>query len=323
MAYLMTWPTGTLDGVLMNDAITGSGIELGGREVIALHLAIKERADAIDYTITAGDYSMAWDGTTVWLGDPEVDSGRLYLRDVLDGFHDAVVELVETGLFVEASASDTAWTETSLNTAIGLGDWADLLTRPADPRPFQWLHEALDRLIYVRLELTLPLASDGHYKAGGYWLTLQEAWTKMLADDHLEIAGFSSAPLQWSVTVNLGGTFEAFALIERQLPIDLSDYAGVAVGAAYQIARSNGSSVDVSYTIGGASDTAEDGVSDTVWITSSSEDLTVGASSDLVGEITTSPPATVPFAGAPASATLELLAAILYIDLESALSDKP
>lgn len=327
MAYVMSpWPVPDFDGRLFNDNAStgGSGIELGGREVIAIHLAIKQRADAVNHTITSGDFSAVWDGSRVWLSDPVEGDGRLYLRDVLQGFYDGVVDLVESGLFYEESGGDTAWSVANLVTDIGLGDWADLLTRPADPRPFQWLHAALDRLIYARVDFGAPVASQRVTESSlVYYATLQGAWDALLAlAPHGYGAGSFIAQLAWLVDAIAGPNYAANGYTGIKFPVNLSAYAGDSVGESYQVARLNESGLDVDYSFGSAADTVASGTSDTVWLDSSTPDTVPGSSTLVEAVFSTALPATVPFAAAPKSVTLQITGLRVYLDLSSALGDQ-
>ena len=160
------------NGILFND---GSGYDL----VKAIHLGIKERAEAIGNTaLTGGKYADEWDTTTkIYTSDPlgesdEEDDGRTYLKDVLQGFYDDIVALT-TYLFQAPKAfvnnlyptdggdlSDVLlWSESRLVTDIGMGAFADLLTGPSNYEPFLWLHEALNRLVWVRETVRLDLSA--------------------------------------------------------------------------------------------------------------------------------------------------------------------
>lgn len=156
----MAFPVTDFDNVTFND---GSG----WAEVVAIHLAIKERADAVAHSLADGRYAVPWDTETpVFLGDPEDASpgdGRTYLRDVLKRFYDDIVLLLIYDADIRwvktAGVEAEEWTEAEMVTDIGLGAFVDLLTKPANHLPFLWLHEALDRLIYARV--TVPVTQTG------------------------------------------------------------------------------------------------------------------------------------------------------------------
>lgn len=145
----MAWPVTDFDGVLFNDGT-------GYAEVVAIHLAIKERADATGHTLADGDYAEEWDEETLlWLGDPytaAAEDGRTYLRDVLAKFYTDIALLIDGDSDVAwaktASLESEFWDIASITADIGMGDFDDLLTKPANHEPFLWLHECLDRLRY-------------------------------------------------------------------------------------------------------------------------------------------------------------------------------
>lgn len=141
----MAWPVTTFEDV---DFLDGSGYAT----VAAIHLAIKERAECSLHTVlTGGDYGDVFDGV-IWTMEPFGD-GKLYLKDLLGALYADLTELVE-GLpgiaWTTASNGDTLWTMASLETDIAMGPYLDLITDATDPRPFEWLQAALDRLIYLR-----------------------------------------------------------------------------------------------------------------------------------------------------------------------------
>lgn len=145
---MMAWPVTDFDGVQFND---GSGYA----EVVAIHLAIKERAEAVGHSLASGDYADEWDTSlVVWHDDNAPDDGRLYLVDVLQKFYNDIVSLLTIGTgkaWVQSpEIGASTWGITNLKADIGLGDFADLLTGTTNYEAFLWLHEALDRLVYVR-----------------------------------------------------------------------------------------------------------------------------------------------------------------------------
>ena len=150
----MTFPVTTFDNQMFNEGE-------GAAEVVAIHLAIKERLDAIALSIHPHyeeRYETKWTTSPIWTHEPQND-GRTYLRDVLLQFYDDLIYAV--AYFTEESAGDVSWTEESLVADIGMGDFSEFLIEDVDDRAFKWLHEALNRLIYgIR---TINGAMPGNY----------------------------------------------------------------------------------------------------------------------------------------------------------------
>lgn len=194
---VMPWPITDFDGVTFNDG-------RGWQEIQAIHLAIKERADLTGHTLGSGDYSDPWDtDTPVFLSGPGNSDGRIYLRDQLETFYDDVADLVEGDpkiRWTKTSGRSDEWTTASLVTDIGLGDFADLLTKPQNHLPFLWLHEALDRLIYTKrtTQAQTPGRLYWHDSYGGLGASEQLAWTSMFTDTPSH--GQSGTPaIYWAV----------------------------------------------------------------------------------------------------------------------------
>jgi hypothetical protein len=184
----MAWPVTNFHRVQFND---GSGYS----ELVAIHLAIKQRADASGHSLASGDYASAWDTTRkIWLGDPTTKSGgdgRTYLKDVLQKFYNDIASLVagsaDTSWLIDPDVDDELWTFSDLVDDVDMGPFADLLTKPANHLPFLWLHEALDRLIYIRWRrniVTIPGDNDHHYSSlsPAVGVSLQDSWDNRMAN---------------------------------------------------------------------------------------------------------------------------------------------
>lgn len=142
----MAWSDIDWDGDMM-DAATGLAA------IAEIHTAIKERAEVTVHAIRLTDYADDFSGD-VWLCEPPTTPGsRQFLKTILEDFYSSVESLIDgddTVRFTTTSGGDTLWTIEDMVTDIAMGEFADLLTGPHDYRPFLWLREALDRLIYVR-----------------------------------------------------------------------------------------------------------------------------------------------------------------------------
>jgi len=211
----MAWPVTDFDGVTFNDGT-------GWAEIVAIHLAIKERADLTGHTLGAGDYSDPWDtDEKVFLSEQSSLSDRTNLYDQLDKFYDDIVLLVGGDPKIrwsKTSGRSDEWTMAELVTDIGLGAFADLLTKPANHLPFLWLHECLDRLIYTKrtTQAQAPGQLYWHDNYGGLGASEQLAWDALLVDT--PIHGQTGLPaIYWSV----GPVFSSYSAITIDHMLDI------------------------------------------------------------------------------------------------------
>lgn len=312
---LMAWPITDFDQVLFND---GSG----AAEVVAIHLAIKERADATGHALASGDYADEWDGTPVWLGDTESESGRLYLMDVLQAFYADTITMVEDLVWTE-TIGGTRWTEASLVSDIGMGDFIDLITKPANHEPFLFLHELLDRLIYWEKTVTPTSASGATLWTGSLETTLQDAWDNRRAGSS---ASVSSGGILWQMSTNFSGDYRTTILDQSSYSFDPGTFSGVVDGGHFQVARQNSGNISFDYQISSVgmtpySETLTSPTFSIIEIPWTSDELVSGVVQSVSLTEVTSEPSSVPF-DADEEIIISILTAVIYINLTSVLTDQ-
>jgi hypothetical protein len=287
----MAWPVTDFDGVQFNDGT-------GYAEVVAIHKAIKQRAEAIGHSLASGAYADPWTATPIWLADPSrqgVGDTRVYLRDVLQGFYDDIIDMLDSDTdirFVESvTANATEWTEASLVTAIGMGDFVYLLTKPANHEPFLWLHEALDRLIYPRVTVESGVFTSQARSVGTTirYLDKQVAW------NNRDGGGGGGRSVSWILTI--ANSFHGAGVTDGvTYPFNMSGLSGVTSLVEYEMTFQNEGNIPITFTFGSASRLVYAGTAGiTEWVAASSIDLPTGTSSDALLEFVDAEPATVPF----------------------------
>jgi hypothetical protein len=298
----------------------------GWDEVVAIHLAIKERADATQHTLKDGAYADPWTTTPIWLGDPDGDPSRAYLNEILQQFYDDILLLIDGDAEIrwnEASGDTPEWTLASLVTDIDMGDWLDLLTNPANHEPFLWLHEALDRLIHWSMNLEPTDGGRTRKWSTSLQVTIQGAW------DNRGEATYTptSLPLRvvWNISDPFGlNNYTAIVFDDQQLVFATADFDGVVSEATYiyNTVWTNALLSDVDVAIGSqtinfsSAQTAQE---------RTNTDFALGSDTTILLAFSTSEPATAPVSVPTGlSGTIELLvtSADLYIDLATILTDQ-
>lgn len=306
----MAWATLDLDGVIW-DAATGLAA------VAEIHTAIKERAVATSHPIRLTTFADDFEGD-VWLSEP-VDgfTGRQFLKTLLEGFYEGIVDLVEGDEnvgFTTASAGDTLWTMETLIADMALGEFADTLLGPQYYHAFLWLREALDRLIYARRMrgVVQHVATGGtptlrSVKSADVFTDADDAWAAMLSDSPTTSTADGAYVLGEVFWFFLGSPqfrgrsqylIERARLRKSALDIDLS---GTWTRAEWQVSPTGGEPNDVTISTVDISIDGEDAVScaidDDTFIDASSTAIPLtGDREDVSFEIDPIP-ASLPFDG--------------------------
>ena len=232
-------------------------------------------------------------------------------------------------VFVESSESDTYWTPTSMNTAIGQVYVASV--GPQDALFLQNSKEILDRLIYVRLEIT----SYGSPAGTRYYNTTAQAswnaaWGAMTSEavalpSSSRYATDAVGPNSTSIWLGTGGGagsagFSTWRIDDGSLTFDLSPYAGFMTRAVFSYIHVFGGNwndvLDVDF--GGISLTTD--YSDFQYVDIDSI-LTGPGFSDDISFFLSSIGGTISPTGEFAT-RFRVGETIVYIDLESVLSDQ-
>ena len=329
----MAWPVTDFNNVRFNQ----NGI--GYSEVAAIHLAIKERADATMHSLAFGDYANEWTTTPVWLGEPDGVATRTYLKNVLLGFYDDISSLIsgDAGIrwTVTPTGGATEWTMASLVADIGMGAFADLLTKPANPQPFIFLHAALDRLLYSYKTCTWAGSQSALSKIGdGILTTLEDAWDTARGDSGT-VGGLGFFPIQTSPCVGwyvsnfdntIGGPPYDVQLMSPTVSnsYTIPDAGTTFTKSAYRVSGDNVANTGITCTFGTASLTINAESSATAqWIHSASADFLPDTTTDIDLEITTVPPNDCPFPDEFQIYTIfNMLAVRGILDLTSILTDQ-
>lgn len=318
----MAWPNPDLDGVRFNQH------DAGWNEIESIFTAIKERAVATGHSLASGDYSGAF-ALELWHADPDGDTDRDYLKDLYEQFHtdlDALIDGDADIRWTEASGDTTEWTLASLTTDIAMGDFADLLTRAANPDPLLWLRAALERLIYAKVTVEGTVSSGTMDYTYGLDSTRQLAW-----DDRLNNAATDTFPnnllqLWWEGRSSISPSGE---IAEVRRNIEAREYLtahldGVLSEAYYEyvvIWGANFTPGTMDFFIGTETFTETASTSGKRATT----DPTISADTYIDADITTTEPGTVPFSsttGTGAGFRVNMTGIILHIDLASVLADQ-
>lgn len=318
----MAWPNPDLDGVRFNQD------DAGWLEMESIFTAIKERAVATGHSLASGDYSGAF-AIELWHADPDGDTDRDYLKDLYEQFHTDLDSLIDGDAdirWTEASGDTTEWTLTSLTTDIGMGDFADLLTRAANPEPLLWLRAALERLIYAKVTVEGTVSSGTMDYTYGLDSTRQLAW-----DDRLNNAASDTFPnnllqLWWTIRSSISPSGE---VAEVRRNIQGREYLtahldGVLVEAYYDYVvffDSNFTPSTMDFFIGTETFTETASTSGKRATT----DPSIDTDTYIDADITTTEPVTVPFSsstGVGRGFRVNINGIILHIDLATILTDQ-
>lgn len=319
----MGWPNPSLDGVRFNQS------DAGWNEMASIFLAIQERAQATGHSLASGSYSGSF-ALNLWLSDDDGDPDRDYLRALYGQFYDDLELLVEGDAdirWTEATGDTDEYTMASLVTAVGMGAFADTLTRAANPEPLLWLRAALELLLYAKVNVRATVSSGTMDYTRGTGATLQDAW-----DDRAGTPASDSFPnnltqLWWEVRNTGFPLFNEVAEVRRNIQSReyLTAYLDGVLSEAYYdynvIFGANFTPGTMDFTLGTESFT----VTGTTSGKRSTTDPTIAADTYIDADITTSEPSTVPFSsssGTSAGFRVNLNKIILHIDLASILTDQ-
>lgn len=327
----MAWPVTDFDEVLFNQ----NGV--GYSEVVAIHLAIKERAEAVDHSLASGDYADEWTATPIWLNSPDGVETRTYLRNALQKFYDDIADLLSgdagTRWTVTPTGGATEWTISSLVDDIAMGDFADLLTKPANPYPFIWLHAALDRLLYSYKKATTltETCTRSSRDASFPEASLQAAWDVAIGDTPIETSSFGIIGFPypyWNNQVHWGVGSTNIAEIAGSTiscKYNIPSAGASPTSAAYRVRGINDSDISVTCGFNTASHTLlSDGEETGLWIDTATPDLAPGAENNIDMSFNTSVPATVPFSSVSGrkAVMFGMLEVRAILDLTSILTDQ-
>jgi len=321
----MAWHITDFDNVRFNQS------DNGWLTVFGIHRAIKERAEATQHSLMA-DYTGDFD-LPVWLGDPDSDTDRVYLKDVLEQFYTDIDRLIDGDSeirWTEASGAGALWTIASINADIGMGDFSDLLTRAANPEMFMWLQGALDRLIHARVRITATVGigslvyTNSGFPNGG---TLQSAWDDRADTTRTDVFPNGSIQIFWDIQARLSPFFDYMAIVRSSMTgreYKTSLYSGVLVESYYNY---------VSWWANTFTPSSMDYVVGTNTLTMSAAgtgselttDFALGADTYIDAYIDTAEPSTVPFSGDPTGSNgtgITISSVDLHIDLATVLTDQ-
>lgn len=336
---VMAWPVTDFNGVQFNDGT-------GYAEVVAIHLAIKERADAVGHSLASGDYSDEWDtAQVIWHDDDYPVDGRLYLKAVLTGFYSAIGSLIsgDSGIRWTETGNNNAvaWTLSSLVADIGMGAFADMLTATTNYDPFLWLHEALDRLVYRRVLLTIDSSGTitetyNGYRSGesasgvGVDALQENSWDEATGDsDHSSTTGIgaslrwqistiSSPPFYTQITKAASGrsvtntiTTGSLSAVDYSIQLTLTKFTG----STFEIAFNGNTPINI-VPYGNTS----------FLIPGSTSDFALNSTDAVQWAVTTTPPATNPFStvGTADFAMIRAISVLMYfyVDISGILADQ-
>lgn len=335
---VMAWPVAN-DAFEDVDFLDGTGwLECAG-----IHRAIKERAECVGSSLASTTYADDFSGD-VWTGDPAGD--HTYLRDLFEQWYTDIETLVDNSPAIKwttESAGVTEWTMATLETSIGMGTFADLLTDspwPTDPRPFIWLQECLDRLIYARRfkSLVTNASFDDRLRGTTYpdLTSAQAAWTDALGDTDPEILPIADgdAVLWGRVTGNPSFPQHYNALIQNELHsaniITGATLTGTQTAAEWELRPytvSDCTLTQIDVSIDGA-DPVPVSLEDTTFVRVTSTDIPIAGARSDISMTFTNLPGTVPFDGVSFSYTntgslgVQLYAAWVHFDIAGELTDQ-
>lgn len=243
----MPWAIDTYAGVEIYDPSDGARIGMH-----QLMIAINEREAAIGETETewmlpdgsemAQPFLIDLIGADVRVGSTiktNCDRIRTAINELMNATHGPDGN---SRVFVESSESDTYWTGASMNTAIGQTYVAS--TGPQHTLFLQNSKDILDRLIYVRLEIT----SYGSPTGTRYYNTTAQAswnaaWGAMTSESvalpsSSRYATDAVGPSGTSIWLGTGGGtgtagFSTWRIDDGSLTFDLTDYAGFMTRAVF------------------------------------------------------------------------------------------
>lgn len=328
----MAWPNPDLDGVRFNQD------DAGWLEIESIFTAIKERAVATGHSLASGAYSGTF-ALELWHADPDGDTDRDYLKDLYEQFHtdlDALIDGDANIRWTEGSGDTTEWTLASLTTDIGMGDFADLLTRAANPDPLLWLRAALERLIYAKVTETVDSsAAEAVFRGyqpptytNGDGASYAAAWTDMVADsDHTDDFSLLRNRILWRVFTPTSN--HAALALQSTTPLTVTNtLLGVLAALKYKVLISNvgytGSTFYI--TVGGSASTDIAGEATGAFeILGDVADLPLNTTTDFSAQIDESFPGSYPFtdpAGGFREMNVSFTSAIFFVDLATILADQ-
>lgn len=317
----MAWPNHDLDGVRFNQDYAG------WNEIESIFIAIKERAVATGHSLSSGDYSGAF-ALELWHADPDGDTDRDYLKDLYEQFYTDLGSLVSGDSnirWTETSGDTTEYTMTSLITAVALGDFADTLTRAANPEPLLWLRAALELLLYPKIDMD-PMVGVGSYtrtESATSYTVGQDAWDHR-ADTTSTVSNPAIPGLKWNVT-RTGFNYNAIIFDEsRDVTFNTSILEGVLVTAFYEYSGlwddvAPATSIDFQVGTETFTQTATHAAA-----YRETTDVVIGVDTEIDMDFVTAQPATIPFTLATGGAFLEflLLSIRVHTDLSTILTDQ-
>ncbi len=288
--------------------------------------AVNERQGAVGITKTQfykASGSLASDVASAdFAGIKASGTNSLAFRN-MKRIRDAVVAMANSGKFTTTSGGTTVATKADLEIAIGADLDADPI-RPQEARFWQAMQDALDLLIYGKIDITGPSSYAGASmrRTATSFVSKGAAWSAARAatpsSNALAFTQWSNGPASSPFTAALYDSANA--------KYDLSNYAGDIVAGEHLVQATNGSDIDIDWAVGTTSGTlpqnaAGGGSTHNAW-QYWTHSYSTGGILYIPVQITTTEPALNPFVTLSSNATVTSNRTIFYIDLASVLSDQ-